>query len=128
MAAQDRPLCDGRGDANGDHCCYVRGRECPYLERDTVPGRHYACGLLRELGTWGAVYADARYIDNVKREWLAASPKRIGWVDCGDFPTPNEIGRCRSGIDGRIRACCFSRPDSPPVPNDWEVDPGVAGE
>jgi len=44
-----------------DHCCYFRGVICPYVEEDTVPGRRWTCGLLRELGTWDAVLEDERY-------------------------------------------------------------------
>jgi hypothetical protein len=52
-------VCNGQGDANGDHCCFTPVSEtgvCPLLEIETVPGRYYACGLRREAGSWEAVY------------------------------------------------------------------------
>lgn len=50
--------CTGDG---ADHCCYLDGKPCPHLEEGTVPGRRWACGLLRQTGTWAAVAADPRY-------------------------------------------------------------------
>lgn len=49
-----------------NHCCWVDGVQCFYFEVGTVEGRQIACGLLRELGTWDAVYADPRWIAHVK--------------------------------------------------------------
>lgn len=50
--------CHGNGV---DHCCYVAGDPCLFVEKGTVPGRMWACGLLRELGSWDAVHTDERY-------------------------------------------------------------------
>ena len=63
-----------------DHCCYVAGVECDYLERNTVPGRKWACALRRELGSWYKVHADARYLRDVRARLPAHIP------DCGDWP------------------------------------------
>lgn len=69
--------CNGQGDpATGDHCCHTPQSEtgvCPFLEVRTVPGREYACGLRRELGSWEAVYAEPDY----RALW--------GSFRCGDF-------------------------------------------
>ena len=124
MAAQGRPMCDGRGDEHGDHCCYLNGVECPFLERDTIPGRFYSCGLLRELGSWAAVYKDARYQEVVQVEWDKLPSPRKGWKRCGEFPVPEAIGRARCGMSTRESGCCFSRSDSPNVENPFDVEPG----
>ena len=52
--------CTGRGD-HDNHCCYLHGKVCDFLETNNVPGRNYVCGLRRELGSWDAVNADSRY-------------------------------------------------------------------
>ena len=54
-------VCTGTGTKSGNHCCYLRGKVCVFLEVDTVAGRRFSCGLRRELGSWQAVSVDARY-------------------------------------------------------------------
>lgn len=61
-----------------DHCCYVRGVRCPFLEEDTVVGRRWVCGLRRELGSWDAVHADRRYLEHVQPAW-----DEVGIESCG---------------------------------------------
>lgn len=51
--------CLGRNKS--DHCCYVDGKPCVFLEENTVEGFRWSCGLRRELGSWAAVVADPRY-------------------------------------------------------------------
>lgn len=70
-------ICTGDG---ADHCCWVDGTPCPHLEEGTVPGRRWACGLLRRLGTWDAVHASADYQETPGAHW-----RRIGMADCGDW-------------------------------------------
>lgn len=85
--------CDGN---SSDHCCHL-GKDgvCVYLEENTVENRHWACGLLRELGSWDAVHSDERYLTNVRPFWEQYAPD----LNCGDWPRPNEIcGAC--GING----------------------------
>lgn len=55
--------CHGNG---GDHCCWLYGEPCRFLEAGTVPGRRWACGLRRELGSWQAVHVDPRYRSQVE--------------------------------------------------------------
>ena len=43
------------------HCCIFGGVKCKYLEVDTIPGRHWVCGLMRELRDWDTVIASERY-------------------------------------------------------------------
>jgi hypothetical protein len=69
------PACHGNGDT---HCCYVAGQVCRFLEENTVPGRRWACGLRRTLGSWAAVHADAGYQEHVQPHWDAA-----GITSCG---------------------------------------------
>ena len=67
-------VCNGQGT---DHCCYIGG-VCPHLEEGTVPGRRWACGLRRELGSWDRVHVDARY--QIVRDRLGDD------FQCGDYP------------------------------------------
>lgn len=55
--------CHGNGD---DHCCWLYGEECQFLESGTVEGRRWSCGLRRELGSWEAVHDDDRYLTLVE--------------------------------------------------------------
>ena len=61
-----------------DHCCYVNGKACCFLEENTVPGRRWACGLRRELGDWDLVIASDRYQQ-------AVAPY-FGEMNCRDWP------------------------------------------
>lgn len=70
------PNCHGN---NLYHCCWINGRVCPYLEEGTVEGRRWVCGLLRELGSWAAVYTDPRYQTTDAAQYLAP-------FGCGDWP------------------------------------------
>lgn len=84
--------CHGNG---ADHCCYVDGHACRFLEVGSIPGRHWVCGLRRELGSWAAVHADPRYVEYVRPSW-----DRCGVADCGDWKI--------------VGQCCFGH-DNPPV-------------
>ena len=52
--------CTGRGDAEGGHCCWIKGKVCEFLI-ENHEGRRFACGLMVELGTWEKVHTDPRY-------------------------------------------------------------------
>ena len=88
--------CHGNG---ADHCCYVRGEPCVFLEKNTVPDRRWVCGLRRELGSWEKVHVDPRYLSQVKPAW-----DESGAADCGDFAGFNREG------DGCFQ-CCFAEAD-----------------
>ena len=77
--------CLGNG---ADHCCYVAGSACPHLEEHTVPGRRWACGLMREHGDWDQVIADPRYLRDVA--------PHFGEMNCRDWPdgTGVNAGQC----------------------------------
>lgn len=51
------------------HCCIFAGVECIYLEVDTMPNRHWVCGLMREHQDWDKVLNDPRYKQNVEPLW-----------------------------------------------------------
>jgi hypothetical protein len=92
MAARERrpAACSGN---SSDHCCYVSGVACRFLEENTVPGRRWACGLRRELGSWEAVHTDARYLRHVQPMW-----DRLGG-SCGDWPRAGK--KCEAcGVSG----------------------------
>lgn len=85
--------CHGNG---ADHCCYWPDpvtREqlvCPFLEQNTVPGRRWACGKRRILGSWSAVHADPEYINVVGNLWQNANEIwQALWMvglRCGSWP------------------------------------------
>lgn len=77
-------ICHGNAE---DHCCWFQGRVCEFLEENTVPGRRWACGLFRELGSWDAVHADPRYEPvKVRMSTLSFAPAL-----CGDWPPPGKV-------------------------------------
>ena len=79
-----------------DHCCYVKGEPCKYLEKDTVPGRIWACGLMRELQDWDKVINDSRY-----KEGPGAHFDTLG-INCKDWPDKPagvKCGECGYGCD-----------------------------
>lgn len=81
---------------SADHCCHIAGRVCSFLEERTVPGRRWACGLRRELGSWENVHEDSRYVAAVK-----PTMDRLG-VQCGDWPGPGTT--CATcGVVGWLR-------------------------
>lgn len=72
--------CHGNGR---EHCCYFQGEACVYVEENTVPGRRWACGLLRELGSWDGVLIDERYIRDVAPKFEAAG---LHGMTCKGWP------------------------------------------
>jgi hypothetical protein len=77
-------LCPGN---TKDHCCYVNGVRCPFLEENTVEGRRWACGLRRKLGSWEKVHQDKGYLTLVKPHWENAHGIMENY-NCGDWPPP----------------------------------------
>lgn len=86
--------CHGSGE---HHCCWIKGKLCQYLELDTVTGRHWACGLRRELGNWKAVHESKRYIQDIL-------PNGHGL--CGDWPQPEVMEK-------GIGLCCYGDSNQP---------------
>lgn len=84
--------CHGNGQ---NHCCNLGQRgECEFVEENTIAGRRWACGLLRELGSWESVEADPRYLKSVKPFFDEYMPG----VSCGSWPPKDMTG---PGM------CCF---------------------
>lgn len=80
-------LCHGNND---DHCCYLYAEPCMFLGENIVTGRHWACTLLVELGSWDKVHADKRY-----KELVEPVIQSFGVSSCGDWgPGTNQ--------------CCYS--------------------
>lgn len=80
-----------RGTKNG-HCCWLAGKVCKHLKLD-LPGDEIACGLLVELGSWEAVYQDARYLADVKPRL-----NQINVSNCADWPPDGQVCReCGAG-------------------------------
>lgn len=67
-------------DYGDDHCCWINGKVCSYLEEHTVEGRRWACGLFRKLGSWEKVYETEEYKRDIK-----PLMDRIG-CQCGEYP------------------------------------------
>lgn len=72
-----------------EHCCWVDGKVCLYLEEDTEKGFRWTCGLRRELGSWEKVLADARYQRDVQPKFRATG------MNCMDWPSKNAGGPCK---------------------------------
>ena len=72
------------------HCCHIDGKDCPFLEENTVEGRRWACGLMVELGDWDAVIESARY-----KEVVAPAFEPLD-MNCRDWP---------DGTGGNRRPC-----------------------
>ena len=72
--------CLGNG---ADHCCYIKGEECPLLilnhTDETGHFRKWACSLRAELGDWDKVLTDTRYITTTEGAWAPG-------VTCKDWP------------------------------------------
>lgn len=56
------------------HCCWFGGKLCKYLEENTMPGRRWVCGLMREHQDWDKVLADPRYRLDVAPLWEKHAP------------------------------------------------------
>lgn len=73
--------CHGNG---AEHCCWFAGKQCQYVEENTVDGRRWACGLLVELGDWDKVLTDPRYLTNVQPQFDAI--RQLKGMNCRDWP------------------------------------------
>ena len=72
--------CLGRNSDN--HCCHLGEHGvCEYLLED-VDGFRWTCGLRRELGSWGKVLKDERYIENVQPKLDEIGPD----LTCKNYP------------------------------------------
>jgi hypothetical protein len=76
-------VCSGNED---DHCCYLDGNVCVYLEENTVQGRRWACGIRKKYSSWEETYKDSEYI-----QFILPILSKIGISNCGDWPRKGEI-------------------------------------
>ncbi len=86
-------LCLGRN--LDDHCCYIKGKVCPFLEENTEKGFRWSCGLRRKLGSWDAVLANPEYQRVTAGAWAPG-------VNCRDWPDGggwNGIGCSKCGAN-----------------------------
>lgn len=86
--------CDGN---QADHCCYLNGEPCQYVEENTVDGRRWACGLRRELGDWDSVLASDRYQSGPGAYFSA-----IG-MNCKTYPSAAKKQFCSTCGKGKRR-------------------------
>lgn len=79
-----RQFCTGAGGPDGDHCCWVNGAVCDYLDIGVHPTRRFSCRLRTELGSWVKVHADPRY-QPIQAAWDQTQTV----ASCGDWqPDP----------------------------------------
>lgn len=62
--------CVGRGTADGDHCCYIDGHPCLFIEEPRKGRRTFVCGLRDTLGSWEAVNLSPEY-EPIGNHWKA---------------------------------------------------------
>ena len=65
-----------------DHCCYVDGVPCPFLERNTDRDQKFSCQLRRQNGSWARAIADSRY--TASRNSPGIFFKQFGY-DCATY-------------------------------------------
>ncbi len=123
--------CHGRNFVN--HCCYIAGKPCPFLERSSEPGQMWSCQLRRENGSWDKAIEDRRYNTG------AGSPgyefAKYEYKNCKDFQcaecekidarqlTLLEATKARGGGWVQTRRCdgsCCN--ESPRFPNEDRTD------
>jgi hypothetical protein len=72
--------CLGNGE---DHCCYIKGKPCPFLIFDYIDEtghfRKWACSLRAKYGNWDDVLADPEYQRATEGAWAPG-------VNCRDWP------------------------------------------
>ena len=74
--------CNGNEE---DHCCYLKGKVCEYLEENTVPGRRWVCGIRKKYNSWEETHHDPDYTRDIK-----PLLNDIGITNCGEWPRQNE--------------------------------------
>ena len=90
--------CFGRNiSKDSNHCCWINGVECPFLERGTEKGQLYSCQLRREGGSWAAAIADRRYTETPESPGNVFA--KFGY-DCETFQCP-ECGMLERGEIGQ---------------------------
>ena len=79
-----------------DHCCWLAGKPCTYLETDTVLGRKWACGLRRKYGDWDKALESKEYQNTIEPHF---GPQGVNCRDWPDLAKGQSCGDCGLGID-----------------------------
>lgn len=87
--------CRGRNLDN--HCCWLNGKICPFLEENTEDDYRWSCGLRRELNSWDAVLDDSRYTEVLVPFWNDYEQRTGIRSNCKDWPGPGQkCGTCEA--------------------------------
>lgn len=71
-----------------DHCCWMDGKACIFLQENKSGEFRWTCSLREELGSWEAVHEDERYKEKVQPFW-DKHEERLGKQSCGNFKCVN---------------------------------------
>jgi hypothetical protein len=86
--------CLGNGN---DHCCYIRGEECPFLFTNYVDEtghfRKWACSLRVKYGNWDDVLADPEWQRVCGNAWKTGLNCKE-WPDAPDGPNRGVCKEC----------------------------------
>ncbi len=74
-----------------DHCCYLNGKVCQFLEENIEENFRWSCQLRRELGSWDAVLNDARYKEFVEPEFDIVEKRTGQKINCKDWPSGETV-------------------------------------
>ena len=75
--------CYGRNLKTDNHCCFVNGEPCKFLEENTEAGQRWTCQLRRETGSWDGAIADPRYFEEPNSPGEAF--KDTPYKNCRDY-------------------------------------------
>jgi hypothetical protein len=78
-----------------DHCCYIKGKACPHLEKNTALNRKWVCGLRKKYGHWDLVLNSEEYKKDVAPHF---EPQGINCRDWPDFSKGQYCGDCGAGM------------------------------
>ena len=92
------PICNGRGGLNGDHCCYIDGEVCEFLDLS---------GPIPRCKIWDRMDSD-EYRQSKAGKWMeryGVDENQIALFTCQDWPQnipnlPVTTARCCwEGVD-----------------------------
>ena len=84
-------VCNGN---NKDHCCWIAGKPCAYLEEKTVKGRRWVCGLRRKYRSWDKAIASEEYQTVIEPHF---GPQGVNCKDWPDLTKGQFCGECGVG-------------------------------
>ena len=83
--------CSGNSE---QHCCWLSGMVCTFLEENTVEGRRWACGLRRQYGNWDDAVNSAEYLRLIEPHF---GPQGVNCRDWPDLSKGQYCGECGIG-------------------------------